>query len=128
MKPIFSFVLQRTRWDCGVACLASYLCQPYEEVLRVASTTIKGIEHGLTAKEMIRVAKKFDVELRRRVRGIDLDESQGILGFRIGQGGHVVVLSNGLIFDPDESGMVWDAETYVRHYKKIKVDDLLEEV
>lgn len=128
MKPVFHFVLQRTKWDCGIACLASFLCQPYEEVLRVAARMSK-IEDGLFSEEMIRIAREFDTKLRRRTRKIDLEEHEGILGLQNldKSGGHSVVLASGLIFDPEERGMVWDAETFVNHFKKVRVGDLLEE-
>lgn len=129
MKPVFHFVLQRTKWDCGVACLASFLCQPYEEVLRVAVQEVKDVREGLLAKEHIAIARAFDVRLKRRTRRIDLEEHEGILGLQNvdESGAHSVVLASGLIFDPEEKGMVWDAETYIKHFKKVKVYDLLEE-
>lgn len=127
IKPVFHFVLQRTKWDCGIATLASFLCQPYEEVLRVAAAEVKDVQLGLTGKEQIAIADHFGMRLRRRVRGIDLEEHEGILGFQTPTGGHSVVLASGLIFDPEEKGAVWDADDYVNEWKKLKVSDLLEE-
>lgn len=127
IKPVFHFVLQRTKWDCGIATLASFLCQPYEEVLRVAAAEVKDLREGLTGKEQIAIADHFGMKLRRRVRNIDLEEREGILGFKHKGGGHSVVLANGLIFDPEEKGAVWDADDYVKEWKKLTVADLLEE-
>jgi hypothetical protein len=113
-----------------VACLASFLCQPYEEVLRVAAQQVRDIREGLFAKDHIEIAKAFDVKLKRRLRRIDLEEHEGILGLQnVGDesNGHSVVLASGLIFDPEERGVVWDAETFTKHFKKVRVYDLLEE-
>lgn len=130
MKPVFHFVLQRTKWDCGIACLASFLCQPYEEVFRIAAQQVKDIREGMFAKDHIEIARAFDVTLKRRLRRIDLEEHEGILGLvniDDESKGHSVVLASGLIFDPEEKGMVWDAETFIKHFKRVRVYDLLEE-
>lgn len=86
------------------------------------------VETGLYAEQQIRIAAEFDTKLKRRVRKIDLEEHEGILGImNPEEEGHSVVLASGLIFDPDGLGVVWDAETYVKVYKQVKVIDLLEE-
>lgn len=129
-KPLFTVVLQRTDWDCGVAALASLLGQPYEEVLRETAKWF-AVEQGLFSSEMIAVAKQFDTKLKRRVKGIDLEEHYGVLSMRFPAHGpqesHAVLLMSGLIFDPQEKGTVWEADTYVAYYKA-KLIDLLQEV
>ena len=127
MKPIFHIVHQRTGWDCSIATLASWLNQPYEEVLRVAARMYR-VEQGLYAGQMVRVAKKFDMPLKRRVKGIDLEEHEGILGveYKDPHAVHVVLLFNGFIFDPQEQGTIWDAQVYLATFNGIVID-LLEE-
>ena len=126
-KPLFHIVLQRRDWDCGVAALASLIGQPYEEVLREAAKWF-AVERGLFSTEMIHIAKQFETTLKRRVKRIDLEEQCGVLTLRFPSNNeHAVLLTNGMIFDPQENGTVWDAETYIEFYKA-KVLDLLEEV
>lgn len=124
--PLFHIVLQKRGWDCGIATLASLMGEPYEEVLREAAQRFK-IERGMHAREMIAVAKVFNVELKHRVKNIDVEEHNGILGIVHKGGHHAVLLMNGLVFDPGENGTVWDAETYIKIHK-LKIIDILEEV
>jgi hypothetical protein len=129
MKPVFHIVLQKTDWDCGIAALASLIGQQYAEVLRVAASKYP-VERGLFSQEIINVAEAFDVELKRRMRKIDLEDHTGILGVKFPHHvntTHAVLLANGMVFDPDEDGTIWDAETYIA-VKKATVLDLLEEV
>lgn len=126
-KPLFHVVLQRRDWDCAIASLASFMGQPYEEVLREAAKRFS-VEQGLFAKEMVHVADVFNVKLKRRVRKIDLEEHCGVLSVKFPNGMvHAMLLTNGLIFDPQANGTVWDAETYIQ-VNKAKLIDLLEEV
>jgi hypothetical protein len=129
-KPLFQVVLQRTDWDCGVAALASLIGQPYEEVLR-ESAKWYAVERGLFSSEMVQIAKQFDITLKRRVKRIDLEEHCGVLSLRFPCHGatesHAVLLMSGLIFDPQEKGTVWEADTYITFYEA-KMIDLLQEV
>jgi hypothetical protein len=76
---------------------------------------------------LVRIAAEFGVELKRRTQRIDLDEHTGIVGLSFPKGAeHWVFVANGLLFDPDENGNVWDSYTYVRSYKG-KISELLEE-
>lgn len=133
-SPLFKPILQRGKYDCGVAVLAAFLNHTYEEVLveacRVSPSVLKT---GLYSTQMIEVAAALGHTLKRRRRNIDLDESAGILELRkrtLDKNGqpleHVVLLTNGLVFDPQEEGNVWDADIYVK-VEKAKVLGLLEE-
>lgn len=136
MRAVFHIVLQRGKRDCLVACLASLLGLPYEETLIAAGRTDQRVwVRGLSPKEAIRVAKRLGTVLvyKDPPNEDELDEAQGILGITVldeetgVQMSHSVVLSNGLIFDPQEGGSVWDASDYLQYYGATTVDFLQEQ-
>jgi len=129
-NPVFHIVLQHHTGDCSIAALASLLCVSYDEVLIVASRLDENVlKNGLDAEETCKVIVAFgkSAQYWANPEDVDLSEAQGILGVKPkGRGrqiGHVVVLSNGLIFDPAEKiSVVWDAELFLQHYKMNLVD------
>lgn len=126
--PLFQLVYQHGKADCGVAALATLLQEPYEDVLISAGQfNPRVLKNGLYGNDLIRIAMEFGVTLHRRTRHIDLDDHIGILGLKFPKGAeHWVYLSNGLIFDPDEKGKIWDAYEFVKSFRG-KVTELLEE-
>ena len=127
-RPAFQIHRQRGRKDCGVATLATLLGRTYEEVLvvagRIAPTVLR---KGLYSSDLVRIAAEFDVLLTRRVQKIDLEDHTGILGLEYSRKRfHAVFLTHGLIFDPQEDYIAWDAETFVKR-EKARIYDLLEE-
>lgn len=127
-KGLFRIINQRGKHDCGVAALATLLGRTYEEILisagRISPNVLK---KGLYSSDLVRIAAEFNTSLSRKVQKIDLDEHSGILGLRYPtKREHFVYLTNGLVFDPQDENVVWDAYLYVKKFK-IKVVDLLEE-
>lgn len=128
-KALFRIINQRGKADCGVATLATLLSRTYEEVLLVAGRISPNVlRKGLFTSDLIRIAWEFDTALERKVQKIDLDEVTGVLGVRYpSKREHFVFITKGLVFDPQDENIVWDAFLYVKKFK-IKVVDLLEEV
>lgn len=120
---------QRGKRDCGVACLATLLGRSYEEVLLATFTVSPNVlKKGIYASDLAKVAQTFKTELKRRPAPVDLDDRTGILEVAMKSGReHFVFLVNGLVFDPEEPGQAWDANTYVKHHKAV-VQGLTEEV
>lgn len=123
---------QRGKHDCGVACLATLLGRSYEEVLVAAAKVSPNVlKKGLYANDLAKIAASLGSELKRNVGQIDLDEKTGILEIKIKNRKHhrehFAFLVNGLVFDPEEQGQIWDAYIYVRHFKA-EVQGLTEEV
>lgn len=127
-KALFRIINMRGKNDCGVATLATLLGRTYEEILisagRISPNVLK---KGLYGSDLVKIAAEFNISLVRRVQKIDLDEHSGILGLRYPtKREHFVFLTNGLVFDPQDENVVWDAYLYVKKFK-VKVLDLLEE-
>lgn len=102
--------------DCAIICLAFYLGEPYDDVLRVVSvvdTKHKG-KRGLTTRQIKKVAEAMGHPLRTK-RHINFDDDYGIIMFQ----DHVVVLRNGLIFETN--GMVYDYQDYAMAWPNQRV-------
>ena len=93
---------QRTKRDCGVATLATLIGRSYEEVLIAAvSISPNVLKKGLFSTDLQRIASMFEIVLIRRTGEFDIDEHNGILELCFpNKREHLVVLMNGLIFDP----------------------------
>lgn len=97
-------VEQRAEGDCGIAALATWTGQSYEDVYVACSAVdrVKRGRSGLRVKDLIETAAKLGVTLRMKRRP-DLDEDDGILSVnwttKRTYGGHYVVLRNGLVLD-----------------------------
>lgn len=118
-SPVIQIIQQRTDADCGIAVLAMYLGESYEDVLALASRVELGSHRlGMWIKHIEATAKLIGKPLRRR-RKWDFETSEGILSLThlTFEDDHVVVLKAGLIFDTD--GTVWEPETYfaTKQYK-----------
>lgn len=126
-KPIFIVVTQKAHGDCAVAALACLLQVPYEEVLVVAAQIVPLVlGRGLDGDEMVKIARRFGRVLEEREGSeIDYKHATGILGARLKHNSegeeHAVVLSRGLVFDP-EDGKVWAVRDYLRAYQARDVD------
>lgn len=105
---------QRTLNDCALAALAMALGEEYHRVRDAAAKSVKGFEIGLTASEMVRVARRLKRPLRRVVmRGKELpDDEVGVLVVGRGRDYHAVLLFHGIIYDPSD-GVVWEPETFL---------------
>lgn len=129
-RPLFIATIQRHDGDCAIACLASILQIPYEEVLVVAAqASPKVLTEGLFNNEIIEVARKFGRTLvEQSYEEIDFKRDIGILGGKLKSNEpnneHAVVLSRGLVFDPDTKGEVWRARDYIKKHKMTKIDFL----
>ena len=126
-KPIFITVRKRHKADCAIAALACLLQRPYEEVLVVVARVVRhALVRGLTNTNMIKVAARFNITLVRRV-GTEIDYSTmtGILGAHLRHNNagdeHAVVLSHGLIYDP-EDGEVWKVRDYLKQFNATHID------
>lgn len=128
-KDLFRIINMRGKHDCGVATLATLLGRTYEEILLSAGRiSPRVLKMGLYDSDLVKIAADFNTLLVRRVQKIDLDEHTGILGLRYPtKREHFVFLTNGLVFDPQDENVVWDAYLFVKKFK-VKVVGLLEEV
>jgi hypothetical protein len=127
VDPIF----QRSDADCGLASLAMTLGVPYREVcLTAAQMDKKFIREGVWLRELIAIARAFDVELVYRPVS-EYAEVNGILavaqGVRVKRGtkrtkrqrdsDHLVTIFQNVIFDPS-SGLAWVPEHYFSFTKR----------
>jgi ABC-type bacteriocin/lantibiotic exporter with double-glycine peptidase domain len=111
-------VQQRGIGDCGIAALASFLGQSYEDIYNEMAKRDKHRgKLGTTFRRLILIAAALGVQLRLRLK-FDLDESEGLLAVEWLRKDihphrqHVVVLYHGLILDPAD-GEVLDADEYL---------------
>jgi len=128
LKAIFITTHKRHKGDCAVAALATLLRVPYEEML-VAAAKVQPLVlvRGLHNDEIIEVAAAFGRVLVEE-SGTELDlKATGILGGKLasntGEDEHAVVVSGGILFDPDD-GEVWRVKDYIKHYGMTEVDML----
>lgn len=126
-------VQQRGVGDCGIAALATYLGQSYEDVyttMAAMDPAARG-KSGTTFRRLIKVAGKLGVALKLRLK-IDLDEQEGLLGvewldpWAHPSRQHVVVLFRGLVIDPAD-GEILDAEEYMErnHARAVSMLELV---
>ena len=126
--PLLVVSLMRHRGDCGVAALATILRVPYEEVLVVAGHFVPTVlVDGLDNDDMIKIAARFGRLLVERTKEeIDFRGAVGILGAHLKaqhEGDeHAVVLSRGLVFDPDSKGEIWRVRDWIRRFGATDLD------
>lgn len=132
-KPLIRVVLQRHKGDCAIACLASLLHPiTYEEILVVAAHLVPTVlVDGLTNDEMMAVARKFGQTLTEHSYDeIDFRKMRGVLGGHLKgtepSDQHAVVLSNGLVFEPDSEifGEIWRVRDYIERFQMTGIDFL----
>lgn len=128
MRSVFRLCVKRNRADCTIASLAMLLGCPYEEVLIVAAQTMPAVlKKGLFSCETMAIAQTMGTQLKLRNKQIDLEDDCGILMLKFpNRCEHAVYLTNGLIFDSDRDGEIWDATIYVKKFRP-KILHLLEE-
>jgi ABC-type bacteriocin/lantibiotic exporter with double-glycine peptidase domain len=119
-----SVMKQRADGDCGIAALAMYSEQSYEDAYVAISklgpdelTRVRG-KQGLYNSHLIAAAKHLGVQLTA-VRKYDLDDDEGVLRVRWNKtpklGGHFVAVKSGLVFDPtDATATPW--RDYLERY------------
>lgn len=128
LEPILIISTQRHRGDCAVAALATVLRVPYEEVLVIAAHLVPTVlVDGLDNDDMIKIAQKFGRQLIERTgEEIDYRHAVGILGAHLKDqlegDEHAVVLSHGLIFDPDSRGEIWRVRDWIRFFEASEID------
>lgn len=106
-------IRQRTRADCGLASLATYLERSYGEV-KAASLTLwpdtKRTSTGYHGKDLVRLGAALGVTLERRPKSLTyLHQSSGVLGVlgkQFSPAGHWVAYIEGVIVEPDD-GTIW---------------------
>lgn len=116
-------VLQRAVGDCGVAALATFLEQTYEDVY-VASAKVDRASrgrNGMSWAGLIAVAKQLGVPMALRSTPLD-DDACGLLAVKWRRphqhpfGQHLVVTLGGVIVDPAD-GVILPAEEYLARYR-----------
>ena len=119
MKSVFRLCQKRNRADCALASLAMLVGCPYEEALIVAARIMpKVLKKGLFSNETILVAQHLGTHLKLRNKQIDLEDDCGILMLKFpNRCEHAVYLTNGLIFDSERDGEIWDAAIYVKKFR-----------
>jgi hypothetical protein len=114
--------------DCAIWNLATFLSVPYEEVLVAAARLDKDAgSDGLYLWQMVRMAAKLGVKLRRTRRCPNLETGVGILSLIIPgfDRGHVAILRKGQILCVLTGHLIiWDAEAYM-HTKNARCDGAL---
>lgn len=127
LQPLFRVETKHHSGDCAVACLAALLQQPYPEVLVVASKVQPLVlVEGLDNDDIIKIAALFGKVLEECSESdIDYKRATGILGMKTclnhEEDEHAVVLSNGLVFDPEDGG-VWHVREYLKKFKATNID------
>jgi hypothetical protein len=98
--------------DCAISCLATYLGETYENVLREVARVAPDNDDtsGLSTYEIKKVAAALGRPLKWRKK-VKLDYDIGILEVEE----HVCVLWKGVVFDPD--GHLWDVHDYLEAYR-----------
>lgn len=104
--------------DCGLACLATLLGQPYDEVLAVAEARRIRAQAGLSGREAQILARAFGVRLRRVAPPpLEDDEVSAILTVQaIGTTPHAVVYWRGAVYDPQDGNFYADVAIFLRAY------------
>ena len=127
-EPILIVSTMHHRGDCAVSALATILRVPYEEVLVVAARRYPTVlVDGLVNEDMIWIAKMFGrILVERTGEEIDYRKAIGILGAHLKEqpeeDEHAVVLSHGLVFDPDSKGEIWRVRDWIRHFGATDLD------
>jgi hypothetical protein len=126
--------LQRAVGDCGIAAIATWTEQSYEDVYLACSEVERRYRGraGLTLDALVALAGRLGLALTAKRKGIDLHQDEGILGVQWTKkcrdprfSWHFVLLYNGVVVDPAD-GVVLEAEDYmVREHAVPRV--LLEE-
>lgn len=125
--PVIKLVASKgheTVGDCAICALGTLSGRGYEEIVEIASSLKVNWRKGMYLTEIIKVAKKLDIILKR-CKKFDLETDVGILDVRAWDARkkkfeeHVVVLYAGRLFDCDLT--VWAPDAFVKQYKaKIK--------
>lgn len=115
-RPI-RLVLQRTKRDCSVACLASITGQSYEKTLMAFRHPV--YDQGASSRQILDAARRMGVEPKWS-RKYDLENDQGMLAVRseLFQGDdHLVLLISGHIIDLDDPASLWEADDYLEAFQ-----------
>jgi ABC-type bacteriocin/lantibiotic exporter with double-glycine peptidase domain len=111
--PLVQMVKQRHEADCGVAVLAMFLGESYENVLLAFSDEEPLVLHGGAWLSTIRrVSEKFGVPLKPKTKW-DAEADEGIVQVLLrGPHNHYLLLREGLFFNTNAS--VWLPEDYYK--------------
>lgn len=118
IRPI-RLVLQRTKRDCSVACLASITGQSYEKTLMAFTHPV--YEQGAATQQIRNAARRMGFETIWS-RKVDLENDNGMLSVRCDQQfesglDHMVLLISGHIIDLEDPASLWDADDYMEAFK-----------
>jgi ABC-type bacteriocin/lantibiotic exporter with double-glycine peptidase domain len=113
ITPFLSVVPQRSRMDCGVACLAMLCGVSYERALLATRGPV--LDQGMRTRQIQATARRLGRALTF-CRTVDLENDTGLLAVRSVQWphDHLVVLKDGLIVDTDAS--LWDVDVFLSAY------------
>jgi hypothetical protein len=111
-KKAIKLIPGREDSDCAISCLATYLGETYENVLREVARVAPDNDDtsGLSTHEIKKVAAALGHPLKWRKK-VNLNYDIGILEVEE----HVCVLWKGVVFDPD--GHLWDVHDYLEAYR-----------
>lgn len=111
---------QETIGDCAICALGTLSGRSYEDIVEVATQLKIKWRRGMYLTEIIKIADKIDITLRR-TKKFDLETDVGILDMIAWDAlhnkmqEHVVVLYAGRLFDSDLA--VWAPDAFVKQYK-----------
>ena len=107
-------VRQHTPYTCTIASLAALIHRDYEDVYDYAVRIYTDITGGLYTTEVKRVARHFKATLLYHRKWTEAAGDTGLLlvSFRERQTNHMVLLFNGVVYDPQE-GQLWEPDAYL---------------
>lgn len=118
MNHPIRLVLQRTKRDCAVACLASMTGQSYEKTLMAFKHPV--YDQGASIRQIQDAARRLGF-FSQWSRKVDFENGQGLLaiGFKEYKVNcdHMVILVSGHIIDLEDPATLWDADDYLEAYK-----------
>jgi ABC-type bacteriocin/lantibiotic exporter with double-glycine peptidase domain len=126
-------VLQRTAGDCGIAALATWLEQSYEDVYVAGAKVDRKTRgrNGIALTVLVKIGQVLGVRLRRKREPVALDDDEGLLVVNWAAphkrlfDAHLVVLAHGVIADPAD-GLVLPADEYLARERAVPGSLLVE--
>lgn len=116
-------IIQKNSGDCAITCLAMLLGLPYVEVSSMAvSLWPQAPQTGLWTTEIRKLAKKLGHPLSSVPIKQMVEQDTGIIVVKQPTQDHVVLLFQGVIFNPAD-GLLYEYDTYFanQHAKAIRL-------
>ena len=105
--------MMKNSGDCGIVCLKMLLGVHYDAVMAACPKRGKPQHNGLTARQMINVARRLGFALEYHTEPeddavgiLDLDHELGV--------GHYVVYGKGTVYNPAQHEWWMDVEAFLR--------------